>query len=78
MLLDLLIEGLKDKGYPITSSLEEEHRSSILSFSGKNIRNLYEKLLKKNILVSLREGSIRVAPHFYNTKEEINRLIELL
>jgi cysteine desulfurase/selenocysteine lyase len=78
LLLDLLIDGLREKGYPITSSLVEEHRSSILSFSGENIRNLYEKLLMKNILVSLREGSIRVAPHFYNTEEEINRLIELL
>jgi selenocysteine lyase/cysteine desulfurase len=77
-LLDLLINGLREKGYPITSSLEDGHRSSILSFSGKNIRNLYEKLLKKNILVSLREGSIRVSPHFYNTEEEMNRLIETL
>ncbi|MFH1334912.1 MAG: aminotransferase class V-fold PLP-dependent enzyme, partial [Candidatus Zixiibacteriota bacterium] len=77
-LLDLLINGLRAKGYRITSSLEYDHRSSILSFSGKNIRNLYEKLLKKNILVSLREGSIRVSPHFYNSEEEINRLIEML
>jgi cysteine desulfurase/selenocysteine lyase len=77
-LLDLLIGGLREKGYPVTSSLEKEHRSSILSFSGKNIRNLYEKLLKRSILVSLREGSIRVAPHFYNTEEEIHRLIEML
>jgi selenocysteine lyase/cysteine desulfurase len=34
-LLDLLINGLTEKGYPITSSLEDGHRSSILSFSGK-------------------------------------------
>jgi len=77
-LLDLLINGLTEKGYPITSSLEDGHRSSILSFSGKNIRSLYKKLLKKNILVSLREGRIRVSPHFYNTEEEIKRLIETL
>lgn len=77
-LLDVLIDGLQKKGYRITSSLEDDHRSSILSFSGKNIRSIFEKLQKKNILVSLREGSIRVSPHFYNTQEEINRLLEFL
>lgn len=77
-LLDVLIDGLREKGYQITSSLEDGHRSSILSFSGKNIRSIFEKLQKNKILVSLREGSIRVSPHFYNTREEIQRLLEFL
>lgn len=77
-LLDLLMDYLNDSPYQIESSLEPKHRSSILSFSGKNTRKLYKKLIKNKILVSLREGTIRVAPHFYNTKEEMNRLIEIL
>ena len=77
-LLDLLIDYLSDSPYQIRSSLKPLHRSSILSFSGKNIKNLYEKLIKNKILVSFREGAIRVSPHFYNTKEEMNKLIEFL
>jgi len=77
-LLDLLIEHLKKKNYQITSSLEANHRSSILSFSGKNTKDLHRQLRKNDIIVSFREGSIRVAPHFYNTAEEMKRLIELL
>jgi cysteine desulfurase/selenocysteine lyase len=77
-LLDLLIEHLKKKDYPITTSLESAHRSSILSFSGENIKNLHRKLRQNNIIVSLREGNIRVAPHFYNTADEMKRLIGLL
>lgn len=77
-LLDLLIDYLSDSAYQIRSSLKPLHRSSILSFSGKNIKNLYEKLIKNKILVSFREGTIRVSPHFYNTKEEMNKLIEFL
>lgn len=77
-LLDLLVEHLRKKNYHIQSSLETNHRSSILSFSGKKSKSLYEKLLKNKIRVSYREGSIRVSPHFYNTEEEIQRLIELL
>ncbi len=77
-LLDLLIEHLKKKHYQITSSLEPKHRSSILSFSGSNTEGLYKKLRKNNVIVSLREGNIRVAPHFYNTADEMKKLIELL
>ncbi|MCK4224497.1 MAG: aminotransferase class V-fold PLP-dependent enzyme [candidate division Zixibacteria bacterium] len=76
-LLDLLIDHLK-KNYQIKSSLDTNHRSSILSFSGKNTKYLYQQLRKNNIIVSYREGSIRVAPHFYNTSEEMKRLIEIL
>jgi cysteine desulfurase/selenocysteine lyase len=77
-LLDLLIEHLRKKKYRITTSVDSLHRSSILSFSGDNIEDLHRKLRKNNIMVSLREGSIRVAPHFYNTKEEMEKLIVLL
>ncbi len=77
-LLNLLINYLNDSPYRIKSSLEPKHRSSILSFSGKGIRKLYEKSIKNKILVSFREEAIRVAPHFYNTKEEMNKLIEVL
>lgn len=76
-LLDLLIDHLK-KNYQIKSPLDTNHRSSILSFSGKNTKDLYQQLRKNNIIVSYREGSIRVAPHFYNTSEEMKRLIEIL
>jgi len=77
-LLDLLIDYLKESPYQIKSSLEPKHRSSIFSFSGKNIKKLYEKLIRNKILVSFREGAIRVSPHFYNTKEEMRKLIGLL
>ncbi|MCK4428506.1 MAG: aminotransferase class V-fold PLP-dependent enzyme [candidate division Zixibacteria bacterium] len=77
-LLDVLIDYLKDSAYQIKSSLEPKHRSSILSFSGESIRKLYEKLIRNKIMVSFREGVIRVSPHFYNTKEEMNKLIEIL
>jgi kynureninase len=39
---------------------------------------LYEKLLSKNIVVTLRGGLIRISPSFYNTEEEIDRFLEAL
>ena len=77
-LLDRLVDYLEDSPYQIKSSLEPKHRSSIFSFSAKNGKKLYEKLIKNKIIVSYREGLIRVSPHFYNTSQEIDQLIRIL
>jgi cysteine desulfurase/selenocysteine lyase len=77
-LLDVLIDYLRDSPYQLRSSLEPKHRSSILSFSGKDIKKLYEELTRNKVMVSFREGAIRVAPNFYNTGDEMNKLIEVL
>jgi cysteine desulfurase/selenocysteine lyase len=39
---------------------------------------LYERLQKQNVVVSLREGNIRVSPHLYNTERDIDRLIAVV
>ena len=36
---------------------------------------LYERLRKENVIVSLREGNLRVSPYLYNTERDIDRLI---
>ncbi len=39
---------------------------------------LYEKLREANVIVSLREGALRVAPHLFNTERDIDRLLSVL
>jgi len=39
---------------------------------------LYQRLRKENVIVSLREGNIRVAPHLYNSERDIDRLISVV
>ena len=77
-LIDIFIAYLKSEPrFLITSSLEEKHRSSILSFTIDNgdIRNIHAELLKRKILTALREGSIRISVHLYNNEDDINKLI---
>jgi cysteine desulfurase/selenocysteine lyase len=78
MLLDILIGYLQDSNYQINSVLEPEHRSAILSFTCKNPADLHRKLFKKRIICSFREQSLRIAPHFYNTEQDICKLIRVL
>lgn len=77
-LLDLLINYLRGSGYQIKSSLEPKHRSAILSFTCQDARRLHQKLFKNQIICSFREGSLRIAPHFYNTESEMQLVIEIL
>jgi len=39
---------------------------------------LYQKLREARVIVSLREGALRVAPHLYNTGRDIDRLLAVL
>ena len=39
---------------------------------------LYQLLRKENVVVSLREGNIRVSPHLYNSERDIDRLISVV
>jgi len=39
---------------------------------------LYQKLREAKVIVSLREGALRIAPHLYNTERDIDRLLAVL
>jgi len=80
------IEQLASIGYksPLLSQ-PEKHLSGIVSFSqkdgipeGKSAEKIFEHLSSKKIVCSLREGYIRFAPHFYNTKQEIDKVVDEL
>lgn len=75
-LTDHLIERLSAGGIKFQTQLEPECRSGIVNFLIDNLQERTDKLAKKNIIVSARSHGIRVLPHFYNTEEEIDKLVE--
>ncbi|HLX64648.1 MAG TPA: aminotransferase class V-fold PLP-dependent enzyme [Planctomycetota bacterium] len=79
-LTDVLVEGLKRKGYAVVSSRREGESSGIVSFtsSTRDHKELNRELMRKKIVLALREGRLRASPHFYNSVEQIERVIEEL
>jgi selenocysteine lyase/cysteine desulfurase len=59
-------------------SLSEKHLSGIVSFRTENGQKILDHLNQKKIVCSLREGYIRFAPHFYNTKQDIDYVVDAL
>lgn len=58
--------------------LEEKHRSGILSLICPNPDKLCMDLRKNGIVVTQRGGYCRIAPHVYNTAEDMQRTAALL
>lgn len=79
-----LIDGLLDQGCKVNTPLEPERRHGLLTYSAdshKMNEEIYEALLKSNVMVYLRYsggiGGIRAATHFFNTEEEIDNLLKI-
>lgn len=82
-----LVKRLADIGIRVCSPTDEAHMSSIASFNfgfpDGNIereKRLVTYLQARKILVSLRSstgtGGIRISMHYYNTPEQIDRLVD--
>jgi selenocysteine lyase/cysteine desulfurase len=77
-LTDRLVDGLELKGYAIVSPRANDAWSGIVSFTSPKHDHvdLAKSLLKGHkIELSVRENRLRASPHFYNTEEQIERLI---
>ncbi len=81
-LTDHLITGLQERGMTITNSLNPKYRSGIVTFrlpkdpEGEKLARLERHLFSKKIYTTIRRGSLRISPHFYNTEEEIHRALK--
>jgi len=71
-------EKIKSKGYDVLGDFPDKSRSGILSFRGKGIEEVYQRLIERNVIVSFRKKWIRISPHFYNKRDDIDRMLELL
>ena len=74
---DVIIEGLKQRGFALYSSTAPGERSGILSFTaGEHDLNRVSKLLKgKGFDQAVRGERLRLAPHYYNDAHDIERLL---
>jgi selenocysteine lyase/cysteine desulfurase len=80
-LTDYLCELLAGKDYEIVSSRAPGEKSSIVCIRNRNGLSCTEiaaQLEKEGIVVSPRGDRVRIAPHFYNNREDIERLVAAL
>ena len=76
---DSIIEQLNQRGLRICSSTHQEERSGNISFvMNQDTSQLYEWMLKNKVMLTVRDGLVRVSPHFYNSEDEVSRFFDQL
>jgi len=76
-LADLAARGLEGLGFSVVSSRRRGETSGIVTAvpPGRNAQELIKPLDQRGIVVAARAGRLRIAPHFYNTADEIERCL---
>ncbi|MEP6819284.1 MAG: aminotransferase class V-fold PLP-dependent enzyme [bacterium] len=80
-LTDHLCEQLQNKDYQVISSRRSGEKSQIVCIrntAGLSSMDLYAHLKKRNIITAPRGDRLRISPHFYNTIEDMNDLVNAL
>lgn len=80
-LSDYLCDLLAGKDYEIISSRAPGEKSAIVCIKHRgrlHCNEIFEILRRENIIVSPRGDRLRIAPHFYNNIDDIERLVEAL
>lgn len=62
----------------LLSDVSGRHRSAILVFRPPEPERVHRALAEAGVVCSLREGAIRIAPHLYNTREDIERVMTVI
>ncbi len=72
---ELIIDLATERGFELSCPAHKDSRGGAIVFKGNfDPGEIKERLGEKNIMVKSRGGGIRVAPHIYNTDEEIETL----
>jgi cysteine desulfurase / selenocysteine lyase len=79
-LSDYLAERLAGKGYEVVGPRNPGETSAIVTCKHPQHApgDLFRVLRSQNIITAPRMNRLRISPHFYNTREEVDALIEAL
>lgn len=75
-LTERLAVKLNGSKYRVNRFPDRANRSGIVTIGGPGTAQLQTHLRARGFHTALREGNIRVAPHFYNTDVEIDAFVE--
>lgn len=69
--------GLAERGWQVISSRAAGETSGIVTavHPERDLEEVVRELARRRVVVAARAGRFRVSPHFYNTEEEVDRML---
>jgi len=77
-LTDQIIAFCDANGFELVTPREQTKRAGIVTIKHPDAKTIFNDLIEQRIFVSLREGMIRIAPHFYNSDDDLRALFSIL
>jgi cysteine desulfurase/selenocysteine lyase len=62
----------------LVTPADRSGRAAIVSVRPRDAKEASARLTAASVAHSVREGAIRLSPHFYNTEEEVRRVLQLM
>jgi selenocysteine lyase/cysteine desulfurase len=72
---DLLIAGVDELGGRIVTPRDPSRRGPLIAIASTDERGLVDALARDGIVTSSRDGNLRVSPHCYNTRDDIEAVL---
>jgi selenocysteine lyase/cysteine desulfurase len=66
------------KDVRVVTPRDPDRKAGILSVTLPGVERAFEELRQADITCALREGTLRLAPHYYNELEEMERVVRIL
>jgi selenocysteine lyase/cysteine desulfurase len=67
-----------EAGYQLASPVNPMEHGAMITIRSNDDERLVASLAEENIVVSNRNGNLRISPHFYNNESDIEHLFEAL
>lgn len=74
----IVVWAASQRDVELVTPSNPRHRAGIISLRMPNASAVSDSLKAAGVSHSLREGAIRLSPHFYNTREEIRRALQII
>ena len=73
-----LVDAASGGAFALTSPTDGVHESGIVCVRTTDVARTHRALREAGVVCVMREGSIRLSPHWYNTSDEVLRVLEIL
>lgn len=72
------LERFAAEGFEVATPLSPENRGPMLALRSNDAPQLVQKLTERYVVTSSRDGNLRIGLHFYNNREDVDRLVAAL
>jgi selenocysteine lyase/cysteine desulfurase len=74
-LTERLVAGARERGCTLRCARDAATRTAIVMVAHPDPARAVARLAERDIIVDFRPGHVRISPHFYNTADEIDRVL---